>query len=311
MKCKHIICSLIFIVFYIIPSYASEDVTIAVLDLTAKGVPKIVATAISDIIRGEFVNIGNFTVVERSQMKAIIKEQGLQMTGCTDQNCAVKIGKILSARRIVAGEINSLGRKIQITIRYIDVENGVSMFSARESAKSIDDADSAAAKVAKKLAQRIIQEDKDILTFKSPTEYYVRSVVPGLGQFYADRPVKGSLIAGGFLLSGALAYLAYSNFQTADDAYHNEPRGSLQFDSKYNEYESTATMFNYSLVLIGAVYAVHWIDVLFFSNPDFSGSAKSALSDSKDEPFYVHIDAKRGEADLPERRFGVKVGMRF
>lgn len=123
------------------PLYSADKVTIAVLDLAGKGVPKIVSNAISDIIRSEFVNIGNFTVVERSQMNLILKEQGLQMTGCTDSSCAVEYGKLLSAKRIVIGEVSKVGKRIIITARYVNVRNGKSLFSAYGKANSIDDID--------------------------------------------------------------------------------------------------------------------------------------------------------------------------
>ena len=42
-------------------AHPDEKVTVAVLDLTGKGVPNIAATAASDIIRSEFVNIVNFS----------------------------------------------------------------------------------------------------------------------------------------------------------------------------------------------------------------------------------------------------------
>lgn len=311
MKKVYFCISIVFLLFIITQANASEKVTVAVLDITPKGVPTIVSKAVSDIIRSEFVNIANFTVVERSQMKAILSEQEFQMSGCTDDACAVKVGRLLSARRMVVGEINSIGKKIYITIRYVDVEKGISLFSEREKAGSIDDIDDTAVKIAKKLAQRIVQGDKEILTIKSPTEYYVRSFVPGLGQVYADRPGKGIAFASLFVLSGVGAFLAYNNYQSKDDAYHNEVRGSDTFDSKYNDYEKAGNILNVSLVLIGAVYAIHWIDVLFFSKPDFSRSEKSVSQENSDGPLFVRMNIDNGQTFLPERKFGFTIGMRY
>ena len=57
------------------------------------------------------VNTGLFTVGERGEMDSILKEQGFQASGCTDIECAVKIGKLLSANKMLVGEIGKLGTK--------------------------------------------------------------------------------------------------------------------------------------------------------------------------------------------------------
>ena len=303
-----------FIVFLLailisLPAYSDDKVTIAVLDLNPKGVPKIVANAVSDIIRSEFVNIGNFTVVERSQMNAIMEEQGLQMTGCTDSSCAVQFGKILSAERIVVGEVNAIGKAAFITIRYVDVVKGSSMFSAKARASSLDTIDSAAEKVARKLAQRIVEEDKDILTRKSPTEYYVRSIVPGLGQFYADRTVKGIVFASTFVLAGAFSYFAWADFKKKDDAYHDLNRGSTEFNDTFDEYETAGKYFYYSLALVGFVYVVHWVDVLFFSAPDFSGAGEDKAETASCNFYKFNLCSVSGFA--PEKGASFSVGVKF
>ena len=116
---RTLLTALLFCLFILsVSAFADEKVTIAVLDLNPKGVSARVANVVADIIRSEFVNIGNFTVVERSQMNAIMEEQGLQMSGCTDSSCAVQFGKLLSARRIVVGEVNKAGKK-KIVITFL------------------------------------------------------------------------------------------------------------------------------------------------------------------------------------------------
>lgn len=269
--------------------FGAEKVTVAVLDLNPKGVPQIVAAAVSDIVRSEFVNIANFTVVERSQMKAILDEQGLQMSGCTDSSCAVQLGKILSAKRIVVGEVTKMGQGALIAIRYVDVTKGSSMFAAKETAKTMDDIQPAAEKAAKGLAQRIVQEDKDILTQKSPTQYYVSGIVPGLGQFYADRPIKGSIFASVFVLSAGFVFYTWSDYTKKEKDYGDLERGSMEFDSKYDDYEKAGKLFDYSLILLGVVYTANWVDIIFLSKPDFgAGDDKETAANYN----YFNIDSR-------------------
>lgn len=257
---------------------AGEIMAIAILDFTPKEVPPIVAGAVSDIFRSEFTNYANFVVVERNQMNEILNEQSFQMTGCTDESCAVLVGKLLSARRIITGEITSLGKNFVVTVRYIDVEKGVSLFSEKSVAASIDVIDKTASEVARKLAQRIVSGDKEVLTMKSPAVYYSMSIVPGLGQFYADQPGKGIIFGSLGLAAGAGTLYSYFNYQAKSKAYHDLERGSDEYDSRYNDYKTAAKYYNYSLAVFGAVYLANWIDVLFFSRPDFTGGAEETAA---------------------------------
>jgi|GEM_PF-3377622 len=119
----------------------NEKMRIAVMDLKADDVSESTARKVSELIRTEMVTIKDFIIVERSQMGKIFKEQGLQQTGCTDQSCAVKAGRMLSAQKIFVGSVIKLGSKIIITGRIVDVEKGTVDFSGKSSSKSLMDLD--------------------------------------------------------------------------------------------------------------------------------------------------------------------------
>jgi len=62
-------------------------------------------------------------------------ETGFQKSGCTTEECAVQIGKILNVRKMIVGSVlKSLGTYI-INLRFIDVEKGVAEFAVKETAK--------------------------------------------------------------------------------------------------------------------------------------------------------------------------------
>src|SRR5271157_183571 len=63
----------------------------------------------SDKLRDELFNTGKFTVLERSRMNDVIKEQGFEQTGITNTDQAVKIGKLLNVTYIVTGSVNKIG----------------------------------------------------------------------------------------------------------------------------------------------------------------------------------------------------------
>ena len=166
-----------------IPSRA-EKMFVAVLDLEPKGVSKILAGAVTDVIRSEMVKTGLYTIIERTRMNEILKEQEFQASGCTDQTCAVQIGKLLSAKKVLLGEINKIGKTFMITVRIVDVEKGTSEFAANEKAESEDKLDVAAKNITISLSRNIVEGNKEFfIERKSASSYYMRSIVPGWGQF--------------------------------------------------------------------------------------------------------------------------------
>lgn len=158
---------LVFLPVMLIHAYGAEPMRIVVINLKADGVADRTARTVSNMLRTEFINLGEFTVVERSQMDAILKEQGLQQTGCTDQECAVQLGRLMSARKILIGEVSPMGKSIIMTVRIVDVEKGFSEFAATEKAKSEDVLDIAVGSISRKIASRIKGEIKYVKVSKN------------------------------------------------------------------------------------------------------------------------------------------------
>jgi TolB-like protein len=165
MRCYRVMIFVICLLFAT-NAFSEKKTVIAVLDIKALGVSKMTAKAVSNMIRSDLVNIGSFSVVERSQIDLILKEQGFQQTGCTDQECAVKVGRLVSARKMLIGELQKLGRVLVITVRIVDVEKGVSEYAARDKAKSEEVLDEAITRITGKLAERIMGTETVLTTSK-------------------------------------------------------------------------------------------------------------------------------------------------
>ncbi len=112
---------------------------LAVMDFQAKGVSSDVAKNVSELVRTDLISSGRFVIIERSQMNQILKEQGIQQSGCTEISCAVQVGQILSANKILIGSIMKIGKNYVISGRIVDVEKGIGEKAASESTESIDD----------------------------------------------------------------------------------------------------------------------------------------------------------------------------
>jgi TolB-like protein len=105
------------------PCVCAGKIAIAVLSLTnTTGVSSGASELISDRLRIELVNTGAFTVMERSQMQEVLREQGFQQSGAySDEGCMVEIGRMLGVQQLVAGSIGRLGSLHMLNVRVIDM----------------------------------------------------------------------------------------------------------------------------------------------------------------------------------------------
>lgn len=132
-----------------------DKMRLAILDLEPQNVPLSTAALITDILQTELFNTGLFKIMERGEISSILKEQELQVSGCTETECAVQIGRLLSARKILIGSIGKIGKIYIINVRIVDVEKGEMEFAEKIETDSEDDLTDAAAELAEELAERI------------------------------------------------------------------------------------------------------------------------------------------------------------
>ena len=100
-------------------------ISVAVLPFSGHGVDSISALVVSDALSDELMRTGQVQVMERSQIKSILNEQGFQQSGaCDGSECAVQTGRILSVQDIVVGTIGKLGDSYSLSVRLVNVETG-------------------------------------------------------------------------------------------------------------------------------------------------------------------------------------------
>ncbi|MFH0974526.1 MAG: CsgG/HfaB family protein [Spirochaetota bacterium] len=109
---------------------------IAVLDFKTVNIPNEKSRIISELIRTDLINSNKYTVIERSQVDMIFKEHGFSQTGVTDDSSAARIGKLLTARKILIGSVMKLGEQTVVTCRVVDVEKGIAESSSKITADS-------------------------------------------------------------------------------------------------------------------------------------------------------------------------------
>ncbi len=333
MRKRCLYLTVLFLILVVSSAYSADKMRIVVMNLKADGVSSRTARTVSNMLRTEFINLRKFTIVERAQMDAILNEQGLQQSGCTDQECAVQMGRLMSAKKIMVGEVSPMGKSIIVTVRIVDVEKGISEFAATQKAKSEDVLDTSVAKIARKIARRIggkggvpgPMAEPEGPSVTTPAGYYLWSALPGGGQFYAGRTAKGIIFGSLGLLSAAFAAYAYMDYSgkkkdyedlSVQNNYSNVPTESVlmvynnnmqTYDSAFQDYDDAAGMTKMALMVFGGIYIIHWIDVLFFSKPVFDMQANAV--DNREN--YISFDFNCFSRDLRGRMVNAAYNMRF
>ncbi|MDR3356852.1 MAG: CsgG/HfaB family protein [Spirochaetaceae bacterium] len=102
---------------------------IAIVYVTAKD------AEVSEFIAGELEIImldKGCTLIDRSELDRIRKEQQLQMSGEVDDNLAVSIGKFAGANTIITGAVTGSGDLRRLRLRALSTESGQVLAAASE-----------------------------------------------------------------------------------------------------------------------------------------------------------------------------------
>lgn len=132
---------------------AGTKLVIAVANFEAQGLSDSAASIATDWLRDGLVRGAAFRMIERKNMEAIMSEQALQQTGCTDQDCIVKIGKLLNVQRMVMGSLGKFEDHYVVSVRMVDVESGQVIWSGSARGKKIDDVESGIRRIAMVMSQ--------------------------------------------------------------------------------------------------------------------------------------------------------------
>lgn len=99
--------------------------TVAVMPFSGASFDSSMLDGFSSALGTKLMGTGRFRVMERAQMVAILREQGLQQSGaCEGGECAVEVGKLLSIDHLVVGSVAKVGGIYTISARLVDVETG-------------------------------------------------------------------------------------------------------------------------------------------------------------------------------------------
>ena len=224
-------------ILYISNIIAQEPTrTLAVLDFEPRGINSLEAATLTDRFTSEIGKTEAMTLVDRTMVEEILKEQGFQQSGCTTDECAVEVGALLGVQFMISGSIGKLGDTYTIDAKMVSVESGASVET--RNVTYIGKVDGLVTEIeilawdimnlepplALKEKKRLGAQAFLAAQAKQKTRLgaLLRSIaVPGFGQYYAGKKLMGA----GFLVS-ELAVLglyasANSAYTTATDDFNN------------------------------------------------------------------------------------------
>jgi len=190
----------ILIFFSLTPdALASKKVSLAVSDFAGQGIDTSTAAKISDRLRSQLLKTGMATVLDRSQMQEILKEQGFQQSSCTSDQCAIEAGQLLQVDYVVIELIELVGNTYSISSRLIDMSTGKVAAIANADCKcEIDDSvATSAAEIAGKLMQSFATEQDNEPAKPAVPEIHAAPVVPQqVAAEKAKSPAQPKIITG-------------------------------------------------------------------------------------------------------------------
>lgn len=108
---------------------ADSDIqTLAVVDFTdlqgnVTELGRFLAEELSIGLAGLDAPDGDFEVVDRTHLKAILKEHKLSATGLIDPSTAREVGQIAGVGALIAGTVTPLGEDVRLAVKVLDTES--------------------------------------------------------------------------------------------------------------------------------------------------------------------------------------------
>ncbi len=135
---------------------AFERQRIALFSVTPYGASQSEARLFLQTLSAKLTQSKKIDNIEREQIEKVFEEQKLAISGCTSTECAVKMGELLGAQKILLGTLNKVGTDYFISCRIIDVVLGAIEYETEPiKAKSIDEFAKVADKIVTEIEARV------------------------------------------------------------------------------------------------------------------------------------------------------------
>ncbi len=126
----------------------------SVLGFTSDEALKAEVEVFVDYFSTHIVETGDYRVIDRAQRGRILEEIEFSYADCTDAECQLEIGRLLSADLIVVGSIGMVSNEYLLNVKLIGVETGETVNAASGKYRSMKELVEGSREVAQRLVLR-------------------------------------------------------------------------------------------------------------------------------------------------------------
>lgn len=155
----------------------NKKMKIAVMDFKAGvGVNANEVEGLSDMLINTMYESGKFSIVERSQINQVLKEQKFQASELTNEQLA-QVGRILGVESVLIGTVNFLAEhknldgsmtgEYNVDVRAVDVESGEVVTTAGAAKSSGSTYRSMMEKIGRQLAANLMNEEPEVSVLRT------------------------------------------------------------------------------------------------------------------------------------------------
>ncbi len=109
------------------PIFSEDLPLLAVPSISAKDTAETLADTCRNMVETALIKTGRYAVLSYTDVEEILAAQAFSLSGCTDESCAIEIGELLAADKIVVGELSRLEDSFVLALRLVNVSTGMTL----------------------------------------------------------------------------------------------------------------------------------------------------------------------------------------
>ena len=156
----------LFFPFLVFSDEMAEKPIITILDFQLSNVSKEEGTVIVDFLMSYIVETQDFRVIDRKERAAILEEIEFSVSDCTDEDCQIHIGQLLSANQIIVGSFGRVEDRCILNIKLLDVQTGETIRTKSEKYKSMNTLIDDSKRLILDFIKGELQDSKDIVIIR-------------------------------------------------------------------------------------------------------------------------------------------------
>ena len=118
---------------------SAQKPRVTIIPFNSIGISKSDAQGLALLFETALHNTDAFVLIEQMEAENILKAQEYSLGDCVDEQCAIEIGRLLSADQIVLGTVGRIADVYYLAVKIIDVQTGQNLISKKEQVQKLSE----------------------------------------------------------------------------------------------------------------------------------------------------------------------------